>query len=114
MKDMFSRINEYRCMWIMVLFDLPTTTKTDRKVAQGFRKSLQKDGFGMFQFSIYTRFCASRENAQTHIRRVKNLLPKNGMVGILTITDKQFGAMEIYFGRKPVPTEPPAQQLELF
>ena len=65
------RFSEYRVMWVLVLFDLPTETKKDRKVANDFRKKLQKDGFTMFQFSIYIRHCASVENANVHIKRVK-------------------------------------------
>ncbi len=54
----------------------------------------------MFQFSIYLRHCASRENADVHIKRVKKILPEQGHVGIMTITDKQFGMMEIFHGQK--------------
>ena len=110
----YSRINQYRSMWILVFFDLPTETRKDRKTAARFRKELLKDGFSMFQFSIYTRFCASRENAEVHLARVKAALPQYGKVGILRITDKQFGRMELFLGRKPVETEKPSQQLELF
>ena len=101
-------------MWVLVFFDLPTETKTDRKVAAKFRKNLLDDGFAMFQFSIYMRFCPSRENATVHIKRTKNALPKKGKVGIMQITDKQFGMMEVFYGQKEVETEPPNQQLQLF
>ncbi|EIM74085.1 CRISPR-associated Cas2 family protein [Nitritalea halalkaliphila LW7] len=101
-------------MWVLVFFDLPTDTKRDRKVAAGFRKKLLEDGFAMFQFSIYTRFCPSRENADVHIRRTKINLPPKGKVGIMAITDRQFGMMEIFYGKKKQDTEPPSQQLELF
>lgn len=112
--DRFTRLNQYRCMWVMVLFDLPTETKKERKVAAKFRKTLLNDGFNMFQFSIYLRFCPSRENAEVHIRRVKSILPDRGKVGILHITDKQFGMMEIFHGIKKTSINSPAQQLELF
>ena len=79
-----------------------------------FRKNLQRDGFTMFQFSIYVRHCASMENAQVHIKRVKSFLPKYGHVGVLCITDKQFGAIELFYGKKPVEPNAPGQQLELF
>ncbi|HBH06373.1 MAG TPA: CRISPR-associated endonuclease Cas2 [Flavobacteriales bacterium] len=114
MSPSLSSLNAYRSMWILVLFDLPTETKKERKAAARFRKNLQDDGFQMFQFSIYLRFCPSRENAEVHIRRVKNMLPKEGHVGILRITDKQFGMMEIFIGTKQTETEKPPQQLELF
>ena len=63
-------------MWILVFFDLPTETKKDKKAYVDFRNLLQRDGFTMFQFSIYLRHCASMENAEVHIKRVKNSLPK--------------------------------------
>ncbi len=66
------RFSEYRIMWVLVLFDLPTETKKDKKAYAEFRKNLQKDGFTMFQFSIYVRHCASCENAEVHIKRVKS------------------------------------------
>jgi len=108
------RLNQYRIMWLYVFFDLPTETKQDVRAANQFRKMLLKDGFNMFQFSIYLRHCSSRENAKVHEKRVKTNLPKKGKVGILTVTDKQFGMMEIFHGVKEIPTPPPVQQLELF
>lgn len=72
------------------------------------------DGFTMFQFSIYLRHCSSRENAEVHIKRVKSLLPEKGYVGILCITDKQFGSMELFYGKKEKDKKTPGQQLELF
>ena len=108
------RFSEYRVMWILVLFDLPTETKKDKKAYALFRKNLQRDGFTMFQFSIYVRHCASQENASVHIKRVKSFLPEYGNVGIICITDKQFANIELFYGKKPLPTEAPGQQLELF
>ncbi len=108
------RFNAYRNMWVMVLFDLPTETKKERKAASDFRKKLIDNGFMMFQFSIYIRFCQSSENAEVHTKRVRNNLPDKGKVGIFAITDKQFGKMEIFYGIKKETTNPPSQQLELF
>jgi CRISPR-associated protein Cas2 len=109
-----SRFNAYRNMWVMVLFDLPTETKKERRDASKFRKSLLNDGFIMFQFSIYIRFCQSQENADVHTKRVKYHLPDKGQVGIFAITDKQFGRMEIFHGIKKAPERDVPQQLELF
>lgn len=108
------RFSEYRVMWILVLFDLPTETKKDKKAYALFRKNLQRDGFTMFQFSIYVRHCASQENAAVHIKRVKSFLPEYGNVGIICITDKQFANIELFYGKKPLPPEASGQQLELF
>ncbi len=108
------RFSEYRIMWVLVFFDLPTETKKERKAYTDFRKKLQNDGFCMFQFSIYLRHCASRENAEVHIRRVKSMLPDAGNVGVLCITDKQFGQMELFQGKKEKEKKTEGQQLELF
>ncbi len=108
------RFSEYRIMWVLVFFDLPTETKKERKQYAEFRKKLVKDGFTMFQFSIYLRHCPSRENAEVHIKRVKAALPPAGNIGIICITDKQFGQMEIFSNREKVEERDTPQQLELF
>ena len=108
------RLSQYRIMWVLVLFDLPTETKKEVKAAARFRKDIIQDGFTMFQFSIYIRHCASRENAEVHIKRVKSRLPEKGHVGIFCITDKQFGEIELFYGRKLSERPDTPQQLELF
>lgn len=111
---MLDRLNAYRIMWVLVMYDLPTETKKQRRIASQFRKAIMADGFTMFQFSMYIRHCNSRENAEVHIKRVKNLLPELGQIGILTITDKQFGDIELFNGQKEVEKPDSPQQLELF
>ncbi len=101
-------------MWLFVFFDLPVTSKKEQKIASRFRKSLIEDGFSMMQFSVYIRHCSSTETADVHTKRVKRIIPKNGKVSILRVTDKQFGNIICYYGQAP--QEPPKayQQLELF
>ena len=101
-------------MWLLVMYDLPTETATDRKNAQKFRKDILKDGFQMFLFSKYIRHCVSKENADVHVARVKRILPPHGTIGILRITDKQFGEMEVFTNKREVSKNPIVQQLEIF
>lgn len=108
------RFSEYRIMWVLVLFDLPTETPKDKKAYSIFRNNLLRDGFTMFQFSIYIRHCASMENANVHIKRVKSFLPEYGKIGIISLTDKQFGNIEIFYGKKEIAPNTPNMQLELF
>lgn len=114
MNNSISRFSEYCIMWIFIFFDLPTETKKDKKAYADFKNHLQRDGFTMFQFSIYVRHCASRENMTVHVNRVKRFLPEYGKIGILCITDKQFGDIELFYGQKPHVPNAPGQQLELF
>ena len=111
---MATRLNEYRIMWILVFFDLPTETKKDRKNYTQFRDKMMDDGFTMFQFSIYVRHCASRENMDVHLKRIKSILPPKGKVGIMSITDKQFGMMELFDSQKEELHKNIPQQLEMF
>ena len=79
-----------------------------------FRKMLIKDGFTMFQFSIYLRFCPSLENTEVHARRIRKNLPEHGKICLMKFTDRQFGMMEVFFGQKAQRNEKPPQQLEIF
>lgn len=108
------RLNKYRILWIFVYFDLPTTTKKDKKAYTDFRKGLMQDGFAMIQYSIYARHCSSRENADVHKKRIKRQLPKRGNVIIFEITDAQFGRMEFFLGKSATEKPGTPQQLELF
>ena len=108
------RFSEYRIMWVLVFFDLPTETKKERHEHTEFRKKLLRDGFQRFQLSIYMRHCPSQENALVHIRRVKAELPPKGKVGILCITDNQFGKIELFYGRKGEKPAKAKLQLEMF
>ena len=49
-----------------------------------------------------------------YVKRVKSFLPEHGNVGIMCITDKQFGNIELFYGKKTVEVNTPGQQLELF
>jgi len=107
-------LSGYRWMWVIAMFDLPTDTKEARKQYTRFRKMLIKDGFAQMQYSVYIRHAPSRENAQVHIQRVERAIPPDGEVRILTITDKQFSRMRVFWGKKRKKPEPPPAQLELF
>jgi CRISPR-associated protein Cas2 len=107
-------LNAYRIMWLFVFFDLPTSTREYRRIYTTFRKRIQEDGFNMLQYSVYTRHCASRESLMVHVRRVQKLVPKEGQVTILQITDKQYGGMLNIIGRVREAMDPAPSQLELF
>lgn len=107
-------LSGYRFMWVVAMFDLPVDTKAARRAYAIFRKKLLKDGFARMQFSVYIRHCASEENADVHIKRVEAAVPDDGEVRILSVTDKQYERMRVYWGKRRKPPEPPPAQLELF
>lgn len=107
-------ISGYRCMWVVAMFDLPVDTKAARRQYTQFRKKLLENGFTRMQFSVYIRHCASEENANVHVQRVEKNIPPDGEVRIITITDKQFERMRVFWGKRRRAPEQPPPQLELF
>lgn len=104
----------YRSMWVFAMFDLPVETRLQRRNYTRFRKALLRNGFIQLQYSIYARSCASEESAQVHSDRVRGFLPPDGEVRVLTLTDKQYGRMQVFWGKSRKPTERAPVQLELF
>ena len=105
-------LSSYRLMWILALFDLPVQTKAERKLASKFRNDLLDLGFQMVQFSVYMKYCSSKESAETLIKKVKLAVPKYGNVKIITITDKQFQGILHLGNNEKVPIN--NDQLALF
>ena len=108
------RLNAYKIMWLFVFFDLPVVTKKQRKAATDFRKRLLKGGFVMMQYSVYTRHCASKESSGVHMKRIKSKIPEHGQVSILRVTDKQYGQIVNFWGKKSKPMPSGPKQLEMF
>ena len=87
-------------MRMIVLFDLPVTTKAKMRAANQFRQFLLKDGYQMLQLSIYTRIIKGRDALEKHHKRLVAHLPEEGSIRCLSITEKQFASMEILVGEK--------------
>lgn len=104
-----------RIMRLLVLFDLPVKTRSERKAAAKFREFLLSDGYYMMQYSCYCRICGSYEIAAKHEHRLQAHLPGRGSVRTLLITERQFARMKILVG-EAVPNERKvhAEQLVLF
>lgn len=104
----------YKFMRVVVLFDLPTGTRNERRAATRFRAFLLDDGFDMLQYSVYSRICANRDLAEMHLRRVKRNAPSAGSVRLLMVTENQFANMAVIVGEKSAQEKLPAKQLAFF
>lgn len=87
-------------MRIMVLFDLPTKTVENRKEYLKFRKFLLNEGFIMMQESVYTKLVLNGSSAKLVRDKVKKNAPVDGLVEMLTITEKQFSGIGVYCWEK--------------
>src|SRR5688500_3455790 len=101
-------------MWLFVMFDLPVDTKVARRRYSKFRKLLLEEGFSMLQYSVYARYSVSEEAGAAIRRRVQQALPPDGQVRLLAVTDRQFGKMEVFFGKIRGRPESSPDQLLLF
>ncbi|MCD6416204.1 MAG: CRISPR-associated endonuclease Cas2 [Planctomycetes bacterium] len=101
-------------MWVFAMFDLPVDSKEARREYTTFRKELLRQGFSMLQYSIYARFCRSEESSEIFRKRLRAVLPPEGHVRLLGVTDRQFGKMDVYIGKKREKPEAPPRQIQLF
>ena len=92
--------------WLIVAFDLPVGTKTQRKRATDFRKFLLDDGFQMIQFSVYARACVSFARQETHLDRVKKSLPPEGSVRAIFVTRAQWERSHVIQGSPATEEDP--------
>lgn len=81
----------HRFMRLIVFFDLPMTTSTERRNYARFRKYLIKTGFMMMQQSVYCKLVLNGSQLQSLTTQVIKNKPPNGIVQLLSITEKQFG-----------------------
>lgn len=95
---MIEKQSAYRMGWILVMFDLPVLTDSERRTATRFRKELLDSGYLMIQFSIYARPCVSLEAMDSHIAKVKAITPEAGNVRLMFITDQQWGSSVTVIG----------------
>lgn len=104
----------FKVMWIVVIFDLPVSTKRERRRATGFRNFLLDEGFMMKQFSVYLKVCANRAAADSLAERIGRHVPPEGDVSIMFFTDKQYGLTQNFVGKVGTETEEKPDQLNLF
>ena len=77
----------YRFMRILVMFDLPTLTATERSEYTRFRKYLIKSGFLMLQESIYCKLSPNSTLADAMVENIRKNKPDKGLVQVLRVTE---------------------------
>lgn len=90
---------EYRFMRMVLFFDLPSISKKDQREYRKFVKFIKSIGFSMFQESVYTKLCLNETVVKSTMSKLKNNLPNDGFVSVITLTEKQFSSIEILVGQ---------------
>lgn len=88
----------YRYMRVVVFFDLPVETSSDRKEYRRFRKYLINAGFLMMQKSVYCKLALNQTVSRSISDSVKKQKPEDGLVQVLIITEKQYARIEMIVG----------------
>ncbi len=52
----------------------------------------------MMQFSVYCKLFANREAAIKHIDMLRKMVPKEGQIRLMLVTEKQYSKIEIIVG----------------
>ena len=89
-----------RVMRVIVFFDLPITTIQGIRAYTKFRRFLLKDGFIMMQESVYSKLAQNQLAANSLISHIRKNSPDEGLIQILTVTEKQYSNMEMIIGNK--------------
>lgn len=87
-------------MRLMVFFDLPVTTATQRKKYAQFRQNLIKEGFLMLQQSVYTKLVINDAAASGSLIRLRKFSPHEGLVRVLKVTEKQYATIACITGQE--------------
>jgi len=85
-------------MRTILFFDLPAISKMDHRQYAKFVKFIKQKGFVMLQESVYTKMSLNESVVESTLREVKANLPKDGVVSVLTVTEKQFASIEHLLG----------------
>lgn len=93
-------VSPYRFMRLVLFFDLPMNTKTERKSYTRFRKYLIKNGFAMVQFSVYAKIFPNRSSLDNYMIGLRGQLPKHGSIRAMAVTEKQYCGMFLLVGDK--------------
>jgi len=83
--------SKYFMGWLIVLFDLPVTTKRERRLATGFRNDLLDEGYLMLQYSVYAKCAVTLDKKESFIKRLELIGPDTGNIQCIFITDAQWG-----------------------
>lgn len=85
-------------MRVLVFFDLPVGTGEQRRAYMSFRKYLLKSGFIMMQESVYCKLALNSTAVRGIIDNVHKNSPKEGLVQLLTVTEKQYSKIDMIIG----------------
>jgi CRISPR-associated protein Cas2 len=98
--------SEYQIGWLFVAYKFPHDTSAAKAAASRFLRRMRQEGYTpwMPRGKVLIRFCGRSPKPQ--IALIKSLLPPDGEVRVVQITEKQFARMVNLWGKMRVPATP--------
>lgn len=91
-------MNEYRYMRSILFFDLPVENNKQKRDYNEFIKILKVNGFFRIQKSVFCKMSIDVQTAEASIKAIRTKLPSEGIVMVLSITEKQFSNIQYLLG----------------
>lgn len=83
---------------ILILFDVPVGSRSERKEYTLFRKNLIREGYVRLQKSVYVKLLRNEKSLRGEMESVKGYLPETGEVTVIPLPMGVFRGMETLLG----------------
>lgn len=101
-------------VWALVMFDVPTQTKAQKRNYTHLRSTIKKCGFTHLQHSVYVRYTPLGGHLSPVFLKIKDACPPGGDVRLIIISDNQWSNQIRISNMEEGPIEQPPQQLQIF
>lgn len=85
---------------VIVSFDLPTETSDDKSNYRKFRAFLIKNGYVLFQASVYYKIIKNTLNSHNEIRKVSVNSPDKGNIVAIPLTINEVSKLQTIRGKE--------------
>ena len=83
---------------LLLMFDLPMLTSSDRRNYTLFRKNIIRAGYRFFQKSVYVKLLRNVSSINDELDKIIKILPPEGSIHVLPLNMNTFRDMECLIG----------------
>lgn len=99
---------------LVLLADLPKSSRRERKIAREFEENIFRGGFSKLQAGVYSRIADGRSSADMHKERLARYCPETGFVRLIVLTERHFQSSSVLTSEVNVQEEEIGAQLDIF
>lgn len=87
-------------MRLILIYDLPTTDESDKKIYGKFHRNIIRLGFYRLQYSVYSKVIQNDTSLKQYTIKLNKILPQKGNIILMKVTEKQYQNMIYLRGEK--------------